>query len=283
MGGRLPTEWEPAINAATNLQAIVSEIALALKLAADPDLRRAIRTFAGASGDRSVLVGFPSGGGVELQADGQIEARHADQLTSPIRLDHLVQADEQIGRLIRQTDQSAIERAQQIIRPIFWPNHLPSRVEFARFRPWMPLVERSAYLFYTHATNELDSWRDAARREADTGATGDTVLLRYYALIHTMAHLMLAYSSAGTSSWLFDMAKSFKWINWTPTTVLFRERNVWLTAAAAKTAATFGPNVIDQYFRYLSSADHAMKVTDALFALVSLRAACDPNRRQCIA
>jgi len=85
-----------------------------------------------------------------------------------------------------------------------------------------------------------------------------------------MAHLMLAFSSAGTSSWLFDMAKSFEWINWTPTTVLFRERNVWLAAAAAKTAATFGPNVIDSYFRYLSSADHAIKIGDALFALVSI-------------
>jgi len=264
------TAKEFTITAAANMQEIVADIAMALKLAEGADLRRAIRRFADASAERPILVGFPTGGGVELAPDGHIEARRGSELASAIRLDVLIQADAQIGQLIRQTEPLAVARAQQIVRPIFRPNYLPSRTEFARFRPWMPLIERSAYLFYTHATAELDTWRDAARREAGAQATGGTVLELYYALIHTMAHLMLAFSSAGTSSWLFDMAKSFEWINWTPTTVLFRERNVWLAAAAAKTAATFGPNVIDSYFRYLSSADHAIKIGDALFALVSI-------------
>jgi ferredoxin-NADP reductase len=75
----------------------------------------------------------------------------------------------------------------------------------------------------------------------------ETVLEKYYALIHTVAHLTLLCSGSGATPWLSDMAKSFTWTNWTPTFPLVRERTVWLAAAAARSAIAFGAEVVDRY------------------------------------
>ena len=71
------------------------------------------------------------------------------------------------------------------------------------------------------------------------------------------------------------MARSFEWTNWTPSFPLTRERTVWLAAAAAKSAAALGPDVIEPYLRALAEGRHAYKVFDTLFGLTSIALAHD--------
>lgn len=135
------------------------------------------------------------------------------------------------------------------------------------------MVERPAYRFCARVIGLLETWRDAALREPDVGpATGSTVE-RYYGLLHTMTHLTLLTSSPGAGQWLRDMAKTFTWINWTPTFPLVRERTVWLAAGAARSAAVFGAEVVPFYLKALAEARHPMKVFDALFGLVAIACA----------
>ena len=119
-----------------------------------------------------------------------------------------------------------------VILPFIFPGVLPSRDEYLRLDRWAPLIERPAYRFCARALEVLDSWRASALAEAVEDMSGkETVLEKYYALIHTVAHLTLLCSGSGATPWLSDMAKSFTWTNWTPTFPLVRERTVWLAAA----------------------------------------------------
>jgi hypothetical protein len=49
-----------------------------------------------------------------------------------------------------------------------------------------------------------------------------------------------------------------------------RERTVWLAGSAARSAAAFGPAVVDNYLRTLASASHPIKAFDALFGLATI-------------
>jgi hypothetical protein len=66
------------------------------------------------------------------------------------------------------------------------------------------------------------------------------------------------------------MAKSFTWTNWTPTFPLVRERTVWLSAAAARSAIAFGAAVVDRYVDALVRATHITQLFDALFGLTAI-------------
>ena len=68
---------------------------------------------------------------------------------------------------------------------------------------------------------------------------------------------------------------------WTPTFPLLRERTVWLSACAARSAIAFGESVVDEYLHALSSAAHPMKAFDALFGLAAI-ALSDPTVAQSI-
>ncbi len=88
-----------------------------------------------------------------------------------------------------------------------------------------------------------------------------------------MGHLTLIASSREAQDWLSDMAHAFTWVNWTPSFALVRERTAWLAAAAARSAAAFGPAVAPHYFRALEDARHPTKVFDALLGLVAIACA----------
>ena len=61
-----------------------------------------------------------------------------------------------------------------------------------------------------------------------------------------------------------------------------RERTVWLSAAAARSAIAFGADIIDRYLDVLARATHVMQVVDALFGLTAIGLS-DDNVRDRIA
>ncbi|MGA7810281.1 hypothetical protein [Bradyrhizobium sp.] len=64
------------------------------------------------------------------------------------------------------------------------------------------------------------------------------------------------------------MAKSFTWINWTPTFPFARERTAWL--AAARSAIAFGAEVVDRYGDVLGRATHITQLFDVLVGLTAI-------------
>jgi hypothetical protein len=165
---------------------------------------------------------------------------------------------------------------QALFEAFFVPGSLPSRSEFDAIFRWGPLIETPAYRFVARATATLDGWRNSALSEAANGASEpESVISFYYPLSHTAAHLTLLCSELGGGPWLAEMARSFEWTTWTPSFPLVRERTVWLAAAAAKSAAAFGPDVVDRYLRVATDSRHAYKAFDALFGLAAIALAHD--------
>ena len=79
-----------------------------------------------------------------------------------------------------------------------------------RLERWGPLIERPAYHFRARAVGELDSWHASALVEAQEDIRDrETVLEKYYALTHTVAHLTLLCSGPSAedrpkTKWSFD-------------------------------------------------------------------------------
>jgi hypothetical protein len=82
--------------------------------------------------------------------------------------------------------------------------------------------------------------RSGRRQSSEAQCAGEVL-----ALNHTVAHLTLLCSGVKARPWLVDLARSFPWVHWTPPFPLIRERTMWLAAAAARSASTFGTGVVD--------------------------------------
>src|SRR6266481_2680748 len=99
-----------------------------------------------------------------------------------------------------------------MVLPFFLPGYMSSRAEYQSLARWSPLIERTADRLCARSIAELDSWRPTVSREVAAGVRAeDTVLEKYYALTHTIAHLTLLCSSSEARSWLVDLAKSITW------------------------------------------------------------------------
>ncbi|MDB5482802.1 MAG: hypothetical protein JWO83_3855, partial [Caulobacteraceae bacterium] len=193
-------------------------------------------------------------------------------------LEALVAAHSELDRRVRAAYVKAEPAAQALLKDFFLPGNLPSRPAFEAVIRWGPLIEAPAYRFAARASSTLDTWRNSALSDASNGVSPrESVISFYYPLVHSMAHLSVLSSEVGAGAWLADMALSFEWTNWTPSFPLVRERTVWLAAAAAKSAAAFGPDVVDRYLRALADNRHVYKVFDALFGLASIALAHDPT------
>jgi hypothetical protein len=256
-----------------DLDEIATTVALALTLDRDPALRIELRRLAGAGEREALSLELPwLSSVIKLVANDGARAQHtADGLR--VDFDSFVSTHDPIRQAIMDGQVRAAPAAMKTVMPFFTPGRLPSRGDFEALYRWAPLIEKQAYRFCARVIGLLEAWRAEALREPDVGpATGSTIE-RYYGLLHTMAHLTLLTSSPGAGPWLRDMAKTFTWINWTPTFPLVRERTVWLAAGAARSAAVFGAEVMPFYLKVLAEARHPMKVFDALFGLVAIACA----------
>jgi hypothetical protein len=268
----IPNRVEDLSKAAGDVNEVVAAVAIASTLDQDSALRRKLRRYADCADDQPLNLELPVGSaGLQLRPDGSIHPVRAAEVQAATNFDKLVAQNLDLQRMIELARPRITESVRAAISPFLLPGVLPSREEYMRLERWAPLIERPAYRFCARALGELDSWRAPALVEAQ-GAIRDreTALERYYALIHTIAHLTLLCSGSGATPWLSDMAKSFTWTNWTPTFPLVRERTVWLAAVAARSAIAFGAEVVDRYVDVLVRATHVTQLFDALFGLTAI-------------
>ncbi|WP_145986981.1 hypothetical protein [Bradyrhizobium vignae] len=91
---------------------------------------------------------------------------------------------------------------------------------------------------------------------------------RYYDASHIMAHLTLMSSAATVLPEMAALGVCQE--EWTPSLGFTRERTVWLAAVGAKSAAAFGPAMIEFYVHALGASRHAIRIFDALFGLAAI-------------
>jgi hypothetical protein len=267
-----PETTTDATATAIDVAQLIGTVSIALAIEGDADLRKALREAAGRQPDQALVVQLPHvPAALEIAPGGGLRPlRTWDQAGTP-RLGALVGAHPQLRTLIEAASARTEPAAQALFTGFFLPGSLPMRSTFEAVFRWGPLIEAPGYRFVARASSTLDAWRGAAIRDAAGGAVAaESVIAFYSALSHSMAHLSLLTSEFGAGPWLADMALSFEWIRWTPSFPLVRERTVWLAAAAAKSAAAFGPGVVDRYLRAVADSRHAYKVFDALFGLAAI-------------
>jgi hypothetical protein len=221
-----PARIEDLSKAMGDINEVVAAIAIASTLDQDQALRRKLRRHADCPDDQPLNLELPVGSaGLQLRPDGSIHPVRAAEIQPATNFDHLVAQSVELQSMIERARPRITETVSAAILPFLFPGVLPSRDEYLRLDRWAPLIERPAYRFCARAFEELASWRASALAEAVEDMSGkETVLEKYYALIHTVAHLTLLCSGSGATPWLSDMAKSFTWTNWTPTFPLVRER-----------------------------------------------------------
>jgi hypothetical protein len=276
--GTIQSKVELAAQAAgADVAQLVAIISLALAAEADVALRETLRQSSNCPPHQALnlqLPGVPAA--LEIGPDARLRPVRSGRTPEAPQLEALVSADAALRRRVAEACAKTEPSARALLTSFFLPGSLPSRAEFEAVFRWGPLIEAPAYRFAARASSTLDAWRGAALSEAANGALPpESVVSLYYPLVHSAAHLTLISSDLGAGEWLADMARSFEWINWTPTFPLLRERTVWLAAAGAKSAAAFGPDVVERYLRALAEGRHAYKVFDALFGLASIALAHD--------
>ncbi len=251
---------------------MVAAVAIASTLDQDSALRRKLRRYADCPDDQPLNLELPVGSaGLQLRPGGSLHPVRAAEAQAMANFDTLISQNPELQRMIELARPRIAESVRAAILPFLVPGALPSREEFIRLERWAPLIEVPAYRFCARALGELDSWRASALAEAKEDISDrETVLEKYYALIHTIAHLTLLCSGPGATPWLSDIAKSFTWKDWTPTFPLVRERTIWLAAAATRSAIAFGAEVVDRYVDVLVRATHVTQLFDALFGLTAI-------------
>ncbi len=267
-----PNRAEDLSKAVGDLNEVVAAVAIASTLDQDSALRRKLRRFADCPDDQPLNLELPVGSaGLQLRPDGSLHPVRAGEVEATTNFDALILENPDLQHMIELARPRITENVRAAILPFLFPGALPSREEFIRLERWAPLIEVPAYRFSARAVGELNSWRASALVEAQEDIRDkETVLEKYYALTHTVAHLTLLCSGPGATPWLSDMAKSISWTSWTPTFPLVRERTLWLAAAAARSAIAFGAEVVDRYVDVLGRATHVTQLFDALFGLTAI-------------
>ena len=258
-----------------DIDEFVAIVALALALERDPELQIGLRRLSGVGESEMLSLELPGlSGTMKLLPDGRLMAQHGRE-GSAVDFNHLIDTHEPMRTAVDRGRLRAMAVAMRNVSPFFTPERLPTRAEFAELWRWAPLIEKQAYRICARLIDLMEGLRASALREPKAVEANKKPVERYYGLLHTMTHLTLLASSPGAGHWLKGMAKSFTWVNWTPTFPLVRERTVWVAAAAARSASVFGADVIPLYFEALTRARHPMQIFDALFGLVAIACAED--------
>ena len=254
---------------------MIASVGIGLSL--DRQVQSRLRDIAGVVDRRPFLVGH-SQPRVWFEVAGRAVTRvHRHQVDGlpSIDLDHALMVDP----VLAQAFQQAVRRPKtksavsQLLDPILGFGSLPTREEFASLQPWTPLIEQLAYRSGTRLMTFLDTFRPQILRFSSAAwlpSEAHQSLTTYWTGMHTMANLIFLASEPEAGLWLSALANEFQWQAWTPTFPLLRERTVWLAGSAARSAAAFGPIVVDKYLRTLATASDPIKVFDALFGLATI-------------
>lgn len=271
---------EQLTRAIGDVNEVVAAIAIAATLEQDAALQRKMRSYAECPDGEALNLSLPVGSAaLQLRPDGTIQPIRTHDVQATVGFDDLVVRNLDLQISIELARPKITESVKRAILPFILPGRLPLREEYTRLNRWAALIEKPVYRFCARAVGELDSWRASALADVNQGTLGaGTIIGKYSALVHTVAHLTLLCSSQEATPWLSDMAKSFTWKTWTPSFTLVRERTVWLAAAAARSAIAFGADVIDRYVDVLGRATHVVQLFDALFGLTAIGLADDDVR-----
>ena len=197
-----PNRIEDLSKAVGDVNEVVAAVSIASTLDQDSALRRKLRRYAECPDDQPLNLELPVGSaGLQLRPDGSIHPVRAAEVQAATNFDKLVAQNLDLQRIIELARPRINESVRAAILPFLVPGVLPSREEYIRLDRWAPLIERPAYRFCARALGELNSWRASALAEAKEDILDrETVLEKYYALIHTVAHLTLLCSGSGASA-----------------------------------------------------------------------------------
>lgn len=256
----------------SDYEEIITALAMPLAITSDSAFRAKLSSLAGGQGRFAV---GPTGGGAWLVLDRAALSIVRDRplYVDVIDLDRRLVADSRLkDEAITAVRRSrSVLRATELLRPLFLGNVIPSREHMTSLHAWSPLIEQLAYKYCTRATDFLDRIRAKLRNDLSNDSIAqDSIHNIYWSTAHTVAHLTLLSCDVSARSWLSEMARQFRWITWTPTFPLVRERTVWLAACAARAAIAFGTSVVDSYLGALSAAKAPMKAFDSLFGLTAI-------------
>jgi hypothetical protein len=257
-----------------DVQELVARVAFCIAAERDRAFQQRLRSAAGVSKDGPLLVRPPACRAWLMLKSGRPMRvlRNAPEGISRLAIDEMrfdAGLQQDVTAAIWQPHVEA--EASSLVNPLFDAELLPSRKQILRLLRWAPIIEHVAYRYFTHACMFVDQLRTALLVVIDEPSPDrEIALLGYWRCLHTMGNMLTIASTAGAGPWLSDMAASFTWENWTPTFVLLRERTLWLTIAAAKSAVAFGEGVTGKYLAKLAQSDHPMMSFDALVGLVAI-------------
>lgn len=258
----------PIAAMAKDSASIVETIATGLCLTSDRGVQGRLRELGGIPGTGPFLI---KRGRLYFEIVGpkvKVHRRSIRDLLA-VDLDAVLRSDVAFAqRLWDATTRSAyVDKASRILLPFVSAGSFPSRQHYRVIRPWTPAVEQLSYRIGTVAAGLLDIVRPHVLGPLRSDRS---FLETYWAAMVVMGNAILLTSDAEARPWLTEMADQFVWTNWTPTFPFLRERTIWLAAIAARSAAAFGPAVIERYLDALARATEPMKAFDALFGLSAI-------------
>lgn len=167
--------------------------------------------------------------------------------------------------LRRSTSTSARQKSERLIREGLLQSN---RTLFTQLEYWAPLLEAELYILATAYSDLLDAQRHIIKMLAPTEL--GIAAQAYWRAVAAMGRATLLATSPGASGWLVDMPRSFTWSTWTPSFPLVRDRSLWTAMIGARSAAEFGPSVIESYGNILARAEHPVNALDAIVGLTSV-------------
>jgi len=272
------TASQPAVTAeerqralAGDLATLADSLALALVLDGDRPFRAWLRGQAAVGDPQPLFVRLGrhgiwaclDGGRTQLQRDPPSGA----QLDFFDRLQRDPAARRELEAAGRRLEARA--QADRMIEGLLDRGADPTRSQMAGLLTWSPLLEHDAYRFGARCTSVLGDLRGQILPQPSAPAARPQVLA-YWRLLLASGHLGLLASTRGARPWLVDMARSFTWVDWTPTMAFIQERSLWFAALAARHAVAFGADVVEPYLRVLALATHPLRVFDAAFGLTAI-------------
>ncbi|MCP1968496.1 hypothetical protein [Bradyrhizobium elkanii] len=245
---------------------MIDALAIGLAVEIDPTVVQAVRAGAGRH-EQPLTMKLPNTtAGIEIQPSGRLRPVRLCDAATGEEMDQLLSED--LKRQLQLLTAKSRDRAAELLAPMITPGAYPSRSEFQSVFRWSALIEGFSYALGTGLLTRLDHLREPARVEVYDDLYSSKAVQRYYEISHIMAHLTLMSSDATAMP---AMARAIAYREeWTPSLGFTRERTVWLAAAGAKSAAAFGPAMIELYVHALGAARHAIRIFDALFGLAAI-------------
>jgi hypothetical protein len=257
-------------------------LATAIALTRDGALQAAVRKNAGVGEAAPLAINLPeTGAWIELEHGSRARVRREPTPGLPA---HRFDVDDaaavlrrELAAAIQRTDATAEASAR--LTPLFDTAGSPTREDIVVLFEWAPVLERIAYRYYARAIVLLDEMRPQAQFAAAGEADAGRAMSTYWSGLHAASHLCLLAAGAEAMPWLADLAALSPPSGWTPSLPLVRERTLWLAAVGARSAAAFGESAIPLYAAALASADHPLKLFDALLGLAAIAMSHPPALR----